>query len=94
MDIEATAKKIREAIFDRAEADGHGGNRVLHASSVEEEIAKVLKSIMPAPYTFNYGQACLEVEVQGAHAALGIGQQVRIGGEIMTVTHSTGEEWR
>lgn len=43
MTIEETAKKIREAIFDRAEDEG----RVMHASSMEDEIVKVLKEAQP-----------------------------------------------
>ena len=41
MDIEAVAKEMREKIFDRAEQDG----RVMHASSVEEEIGNVLRRV-------------------------------------------------
>ena len=43
MTIEETAKKIRQAIFDRAEDEG----RVMHASSMEDEIIKVLKEAQP-----------------------------------------------
>ena len=38
MDRKAVAKQIREAIFDQAEIDG----RVMHASSMDEIIEKVL----------------------------------------------------
>lgn len=45
MDIKAVAKKIREAIFDKAESEG----RVMHASSMDEVIEAVLTKSQPAP---------------------------------------------
>lgn len=53
MDPDAIAKKARERIFDRSEADG----RVLHASAVEEEIARAIREGMPKQGTWGYGVA-------------------------------------
>lgn len=43
MDIASVAKKIREAVMNRAEDDG----RVFHADSIEQEVAKILKAEYP-----------------------------------------------
>ena len=63
MTIEETARKIREAIFERAEDDGG----VVHASSIEDEIVKVLKAEQPA----HYGYGVMSFNVHDGKIAIG-----------------------
>jgi len=49
MDIATIAKKIRQAVMDRAENDG----RVFHADAIEDEVTKILKAETAMPvYNF------------------------------------------
>lgn len=49
MDIDAIAKKAQERIFARAEEDGCHRGKVMHASAVQEEIARTIREAMPTP---------------------------------------------
>lgn len=49
MDIDAIAKKAQERIFARAEEDGCHRGKVMHASAVQEEIARTIREAMPKP---------------------------------------------
>lgn len=80
MDIDAIAKKAREKIFARVEDD-----RCLHASSVEEEIARAIREAMPTPSWY------------GGVVAIGTGgaSRVEIGTSSSTPVATSGAgEWR
>ena len=53
MDIASVAKKIREAVMNRAEDDG----RVFHADSIEQEVAKILKAEYPTTNVWGHRAA-------------------------------------
>ena len=50
MNIADVAKKIREAVMDRAENDG----RVFHADAIEAEVAKILTAEFPTTNVWGY----------------------------------------
>lgn len=78
MDIDAIAKKAREKIFARVEDD-----RCLHASSVEEEIARAIREAMPKPSWYG-GVVAME---HALHAAA-------MSGQGLTITYIDESEWR
>lgn len=52
MDYEATAKKIREHVFDML--DRSRGDGVIHASDLDTVIEGVLRRAAPEPQPWNY----------------------------------------
>lgn len=65
MDINELARKIREAIFDRSEDDGH----TIHASSADEVVAGVLKKVLVPDA---YGRLYLPVSPAPANQAVAL----------------------
>lgn len=51
MDHAAVAKRIRAAIFDKAEEEG----RVMHADSVDSVIETILRDVAPTTQPYGYG---------------------------------------
>lgn len=51
MNISDIAKKVREAVMNRAENDG----RVFHADAIEDEVTKILRAEYPPTNVWGYG---------------------------------------
>lgn len=90
MDIDAIAKKAQERIFARAEEDGCHRGKVMHASAVQEEIARTIREAMPKPswcggvVAMGGGASAIEHTL---HAAA-------MNGQGITITYIDESEWR